>query len=965
MKRGLVIVSFILVMFIVTSVSAYSVGELSEDVKNFFSSFGERFTGHSTSSDSIKTIGVSEFETASLSCDEGQVIRSAEALYWCPDGSGRSVICNTDSAIGKSSFSFTFRNVNCGGDPCIYVAKKGDLTITCGDFVCSDYNYETSCIADGKCEWEGVLPYEGVCLEKVPEEESYTCIDSDGGIDSYVSGATKSNYPDPYYAEYSDYCANDFWLNEGYCLDDGRVWSTGYLCPNGCLDGACVSTIEEVDEVAVGCTDSDGDNPLKKGNLTIGGFVHSDYCITDQVLAELVCESDDFYSEKGYPCPNGCLDGACVSTIEEVDEVAVGCTDSDGGVDYYVKGIGQGAYEGLTDDNYIFSSEGEFLPTENSFSTDYDHCVGEDSIYEVYCTSDGNLSATGFFCPNGCLDGACIKKEVNALPQISSFKTLSFEGLYRPDEVWTSCLETDEGINSRYALEVWRWKFQRAKNLKNECVDDNTLREYSCSDKNPSYVEYKCGEGCLDGKCVGDTGETDSFLKIVQKDGNYSLEDSYFDIKSGSVNIIVQPEYSFENVEIVFWNESDGSGPRFFLNPDDTSPGTYGGVLDLISESISGYYYFVIFDSRYNNVNAPDNLELAGMSLRPISGNTFEPVDEDIGSSCESIWYTGDSNDNLDLVFVGDKYEDLDKFQRDMESYSRDLLSEPTWEAYKNRINLWRVDELSSLGCKHTTECAEGILKPLTEDIFEFPTAMCCDADKAKDLAVGQCPNDHTVVVENSPIRGGTVYPSIDNFFFTNELSPFTYLRIGLIGETNKHAGVSTSTSSAGGRMILHELGHLIGLLPDYYRDDPQCVNHECMMCDSGDDLGNEGLCLDRARMVEQFNQFCNAKVSIFTKNPTSPYPNPFDPSEGQTQKISYKLDYPREADPCYILMHVYNRLGQEVRVLVSDEPQLEGEYIFEWDGKDNLGFDSASGVYYYIITGGSDSKTVKGTLIK
>ena len=236
-------------MFIVTSVSAYSVGELSEDVKNFFSSFGERFTGHSTSSDSIKTIGVSEFETASLSCDEGQVIRSAEALYWCPDGSGRSVICNTDSAIGKSSFSFTFRNVNCGGDPCIYVRKKGNLTISCGDVLCNNYRSEGECYVDSSCVWVQGPTYAMVCQDKVDEEGNetsddgesvYTCTDSDGGKNYYVKGVAESNAPAPYY--YSmviDYCANTELLQEVFCGFDGIINISGYECPNGCLEGVC------------------------------------------------------------------------------------------------------------------------------------------------------------------------------------------------------------------------------------------------------------------------------------------------------------------------------------------------------------------------------------------------------------------------------------------------------------------------------------------------------------------------------------------------------------------------------------------------------------------------------------------------------------------------------------------------------------------------------------------------------
>ena len=45
--------------------------------------------------------------------------------------------------------------------------------------------------------------------------------------------------------------------------------------------------------------------------------------------------------------------------------------------------------------------------------------------------------------------------------------------------------------------------------------------------------------------------------------------------------------------------------------------------------------------------------------------------------------------------------------------------------------------------------------------------------------------------------------------------------------------------------------------------------------------------------------------------------------------------------------MTVHNILGQEVRILV-DEPKESGFYTVTWDGKDGIGNDVTSGIYFY-----------------
>lgn len=79
---------------------------------------------------------------------------------------------------------------------------------------------------------------EGECIES-PEPPA-TCGDSDGGLNYSIMGAARSSAN----GNYTDYCYNaPTWnLKEYYCNNDGYVSDSNYLCPNGCLNGACLSS---------------------------------------------------------------------------------------------------------------------------------------------------------------------------------------------------------------------------------------------------------------------------------------------------------------------------------------------------------------------------------------------------------------------------------------------------------------------------------------------------------------------------------------------------------------------------------------------------------------------------------------------------------------------------------------------------------------------------------------------------
>ena len=84
-------------------------------------------------------------------------------------------------------------------------------------------------------------------------------------------------------------------------------------------------------------------------------------------------------------------------------------------------------------------------------------------------------------------------------------------------------------------------------------------------------------------------------------------------------------------------------------------------------------------------------------------------------------------------------------------------------------------------------------------------------------------------------------------------------------------------------------------------------------------------------------------------------YPNPFNPST----QISF--DIPKSE---FITLRIFNLLGQDVKTLTS-KIMNPGRYTFEWDGKDLLNNDVASGVYFYELRGESFISRKKMLLIR
>ena len=83
--------------------------------------------------------------------------------------------------------------------------------------------------------------------------------------------------------------------------------------------------------------------------------------------------------------------------------------------------------------------------------------------------------------------------------------------------------------------------------------------------------------------------------------------------------------------------------------------------------------------------------------------------------------------------------------------------------------------------------------------------------------------------------------------------------------------------------------------------------------------------------------------------------PNPFNPST----TIGYQLP-----ESGQVHLSVYNLLGQVVRTLM-DGPLEAGYYTLDWDGRDDLGRQLASGIYLYRMRVNDFSQTRRMMLLK
>ncbi|MFH0936119.1 MAG: hypothetical protein V1815_00380, partial [Candidatus Woesearchaeota archaeon] len=209
----------------------------------------------------------------------------ADTTLDCPDG----YLCSDGACVNQTQ---TIRS----SKYCLSIGGSCKSN-TCTSYNNCDYIVDVVCDNDHCCK--------GSCT--LPTNQTQMCTDSDGGKNIYVKGTLIFNTE-----EYTDYCkdlttsTNPLYegkiLNEMYCTSNGYS-SIEYVCPYGCLDGACILVKNETCD---GCLDNEKCYPMsyRKSGM---------YC-SDSGKFEYQLD-DNNNCENNFECKsNVCIDGSCLSS---------------------------------------------------------------------------------------------------------------------------------------------------------------------------------------------------------------------------------------------------------------------------------------------------------------------------------------------------------------------------------------------------------------------------------------------------------------------------------------------------------------------------------------------------------------------------------------------------------------------------------------------------------------------------
>ncbi|MBW3003845.1 hypothetical protein KY337_04735 [Candidatus Woesearchaeota archaeon] len=393
-----------------------------------------------------------------------------------------------------------------------------------------------------------------ICLAEEEVPVLLECIDKDAGIDYYIQGTTSGTaWGTTELVEGLDYCITEGekagLLAEYYC-DEGYVRSVSFDCPNGCLNGICISSarfgsllyevpldpgtdVLELDITNMLDTTIDLNNYglIFTGNgvsITIdniGYLLREDFGLVEGTLVLQPGESARISVPGTAAAPLFDAEKHCDSDMRvglvvkgTADVVALGkvilqcyaaatCTDSDGGLVTDVKGqvdfvIGETAV--TTIDTCVVADS--YSGGGPSAWHSVDSCDASDCyIQEAYCRTDDyghyiDADATLLYsCPSGCVDGACIEE---------------------------ACLDSDLGLDF-YELGTITGPLLSGTESSDICVGDSVRELFCNADGMGEPTLYTCPNGCIGGVCRPDV--TASFDEVALR----------ANLVGGTVNFII------------------------------------------------------------------------------------------------------------------------------------------------------------------------------------------------------------------------------------------------------------------------------------------------------------------------------------------------------------------------------------------------------------------------------------------
>lgn len=161
------------------------------------------------------------------------------------------------------------------------------------------------------------------------------------------------------------------------------------------------------------------------------------------------------------------------------------------------------------------------------------------------------------------------------------------------------------------------------------------------------------------------------------------------------------------------------------------------------------------------------------------------PLQEIQEKDCVSLIYNGDPDNKIDLVFLGQNYNDVKEFIPAVDDYIQNvfLITEP-FRTNAERFNFYRIDDFSDLICK-------------TDEGYIF-----CNEYAVKQHA-SNCPQDYIIVLMKRAKAVDLVAPLRSSAY-------------------NNIMNLNTADDNF---VILHEFGHTFANLADEYVDDTYYAN--------------------------------------------------------------------------------------------------------------------------------------------
>ncbi len=319
------------------------------------------------------------------------------------------------------------------------------------------------------------------------------CTDSEGGLynnNKFVKGFVKGlmwdqNPTKRVYSEVSDYCIktdDPRWAGQIMIMDVAEYFCApgpdgdpnnyinvnGYQCPSGykCEDGACVSQTNQAT-----CSDSDSDDIYSKGYVMGVDSSGNKYTKWDECSGSGLQVNERWCYQLGngmvdgqmvYNCPNGCKDGVCIGSEEQIKE-QVKCMFN---VDTMQK---------------CYSTDGKFSCSGNqNCVADVKGYIGQEIIWKSSCGGygytviDGDDEYTKFDCltpenevPAVCGNGICEKGEGIQICEVQ--QTICKKGeacIGSTGKCYTQCPQDCRNIQGIYTNLNEKFKLQKSQEVK-------------------------------------------------------------------------------------------------------------------------------------------------------------------------------------------------------------------------------------------------------------------------------------------------------------------------------------------------------------------------------------------------------------------------------------------------------------------------------------------------------------------